>query len=117
MDDEIEDLMDDNYDCDYDTAAYGDDEDEDDEENREDDDDDLEHENTTVSFDSLLDLSCERRLGVDVCVSVSPSTISVRKIDPSSSSDASSSQNDNDELLVECRIRYLSFMGISNDVR
>lgn len=88
-DDDIEDI--DDYDCDYDDYE-GDD-----------------HENTTVSFDSLLDLNCERRLGCDVSVCVSPSTITVRKI-----SDISS---ENDEVLFECRIRYLSFMGISNDVR
>ncbi len=55
------------------------------------------------TFD-MLDLNGDKKLGVEAEVVVSPSTVSVRG---SQSADT----------LVECRVRYLSFMGISNDVR
>lgn len=70
---------------------------------------DLEDEYNAISFDSLLDLNSERKLGCDACVSVSPSTISVKRVN--------SNSNDQEDVLFEFRIRYLSFMGISNDVR
>ena len=79
----------------------------------EDEDDDEDYENydyrdNAFSLDSLS-LDNDKKLGVDVGVVVSPSTVSVNKY--------SNGSNDSDALILECRIRYLSFMGISNDVR
>lgn len=62
----------------------------------------LDHD-TTISFDNLLDLNTEKNLGTECDVVISPSTITV-------------SQNAENSIF-ECRTRYLSFMGISNDVR
>jgi hypothetical protein len=78
-----------------------------------DDEEDLQEEfnvESTISFDDMLDLNYESKLGQEVDVTISPSTISVRKV--TNDSDKSDSA-----LLFECRIRYLSFMGISNDIR
>lgn len=93
-------------DMDDDMDDYDYDEDEDDDE------DDECDEMNTVSFDSMFELNSERKLGCDVDVCVSPSTITVRRR-------ASNSHDivDDDEVLFETRIRFLSFMGISNDVR
>ena len=55
------------------------------------------------TFD-MLDLNGDKKLGVEAEVVVSPSTVSVRG-------------SQGTDMLVECRVRYLSFMGISNDVR
>lgn len=81
-------------------------------EDEDDDEDDECDEMNTVSFDSMFELNSERKLGCDVDVCVSPSTITVRRR-------ASNSHDivDDDEVLFETRIRFLSFMGISNDVR
>jgi len=65
---------------------------------------------STLSFDDMLDLNYESKLGKEVDVTISPSTISVRRV--SNDLDVTESS-----LLFECRIRYLSFMGISNDIR
>jgi hypothetical protein len=59
--------------------------------------------NTTISFDNILDLNSEKNLGIECDVVISPSKIEVN-------------QNSENSIL-ECRTRYLSFMGISNDVR
>lgn len=95
---------DDDMDDDMDDYDYDEDED--------DDEDDECDEMNTVSFDSMFELNSERKLGCDVDVCVSPSTITVRRR-------ASNSHDivDDDEVLFETRIRFLSFMGISNDVR
>lgn len=99
----IDDHYDDDDDDDIDDYDYDDD---DDDEMDEDGDGQM---NTTISFDSLVELKRrERKLGCDVCVFVSPSTITIKK---TSGDDAQG------EVLFECRIRYLSFMGISTDVR
>lgn len=83
----------------------------------EDEDEDEEYENyenydyrdNAFSLESL-DLNNDKRLGTDVEVVVSPSTVSVKN-------KYSISSSDDEGLILECRIRYLSFMGISNDVR
>jgi len=59
--------------------------------------------NTTISFDNMLDLNTEKNLGIECDVVISPSKIEVNQ-----SSDCP---------ILECRTRYLSFMGIANDVR
>lgn len=59
--------------------------------------------NSTISFDNMLDLNTEKHLGIECDVVISPSKIEVN-------------QSTNPSIL-ECRTRYLSFMGISNDVR
>lgn len=53
---------------------------------------------------NLLDLNGEKDLGINVDVSISPSTIAIKRVNC-------------EECLVECRVRYLSFMGISIDAR
>lgn len=53
---------------------------------------------------NLLDLNGEKDLGLNVDVHVSPSTIAIKRVN-------------SDECLLECRVRYLSFMGISIDAR
>jgi len=73
-------------------------------EEEEDDYDDFDlDQNTTISFDNILDLNSEKNLGIECDVVVSPSKIEVNQNSESS--------------ILECRTRYLSFMGISNDVR
>jgi hypothetical protein len=59
--------------------------------------------NSTISFDNMLDLNTEKHLGIECDVVISPSKIEVNQSTTSS--------------ILECRTRYLSFMGISNDVR
>lgn len=78
---------------------YEDDDDEDDEEDYEN------YRETSSSFDPL-NMNRDKKLGHDVEVIISPSTVSVKKTNIIEES-----------ILVECRVRYLSFMGISNDVR
>ena len=58
---------------------------------------------TTISFDNLLDLNTEKSIGVDCDVIISPSKIEVKQ--------------NSENVILECRTRYLSFMGISTDVR
>ncbi|RMZ95908.1 amyloid beta A4 precursor -binding family B member 2-like isoform X1 [Brachionus plicatilis] len=70
----------------------------------------------SVSFDNLSEISCGRNLGSDVNVIISPSSIVVKKVDCREPSRLSIDSNDTD-LIVECRLRYLSFMGISTDIR
>ena len=83
-------------------SSLGDTDAENDEEDLDDYDLDLDQD-TTISFGNLLDLNTEKQLGVECDVVISPSTISV---------------NENSEhSIFECRTRYLSFKGISNDVR
>jgi hypothetical protein len=90
---------------------------------------------TALTFDNSLLDSNERKLGVDVLVEVSPSTISVKKIAATSqnginqlfsnsksqslmlNSSFNNSDDEEDRILFECRIRYLCFMGISSDIR
>ena len=76
--------------------------------------DDLE-ENSALTFDSLLDINTERKLGVEVDVVVSPSTVSVNKA--KLAKEIFSDDDDESNLIVECRVRYLCFMGISADIR
>ena len=83
-----------------------DDEDDDDD----DDEEELDYRENAFSFD-LLDLNREKKLGIDVNIIVSPSTVTVRKLS------ANMKQLVDEDLIFECRVRYLSFMGISNDVR
>jgi hypothetical protein len=68
---------------------------------------------------SLLDLNGDKDLGTQVEVSISPSTISVRKVaatlTPNNMHQANNTLDEN--LILECRVRYLSFMGISIDAR
>ncbi len=52
----------------------------------------------------MLDINSEKKLGIEVEVTISPSTVSIKKYS-------------NSDLLLECRIRYLCFIGISTDVR
>lgn len=88
------------------TSDYFEEKNEYEDEDDEDEDDDYEnYRENSPSFDPL-NTNRDKKLGHDVEVVVSPSTVSVKKIN---STDGS--------YLVECRVRYLSFMGISNDVR
>jgi hypothetical protein len=83
-------------------------------------DDDDDDDDDTISFDNLLDLNTEKNLGSDVYVTISPSNVAVKKVNETANSGGSSSENECEsfsEDLFECRIRYLSFMGIANDVR
>lgn len=91
---------------------------------KEDDDDDFDdydfdlNEDNAITFDSLLNVNTEKKIGIDVNVCISPSTISVRQVLNSELSLDLDEMSKNDENeLFECRTRYLSFMGISNDVR
>lgn len=70
----------------------------------------------SVSFDNLSEISCGRNLGSDVNVIISPSSIVVKKAFEKESSCISIDSNEAD-LILECRLRYLSFMGISTDIR
>jgi hypothetical protein len=81
--------------------------------------DDDDDDDDTISFDNLLDLNTEKNLGNDVYVTISPSNVAVRKVNDTTSNE-SGSENECEsysENLFECRIRYLSFIGIANDVR
>ena len=49
-----------------------------------------------------------KELGTQVEVSISPTTISIRN---------QTNVNNSEDLILECRVRYLSFMGISIDAR
>ena len=82
----------------------------DDDDDDDDEDEELDYRENAFSFD-LLDLNREKKLGIDVNIVVSPSTVSVRKLS------ANIKQLVDEDLIFECRVRYLSFMGISNDVR
>jgi len=64
--------------------------------------DNYDYPENSFTFD-MLDLHKGKSLGVEVKVIVTPSTVIV--------------QDHEFETCVECRLRYLSFMGISNDVR
>lgn len=76
-------------------------------------DDDEEEVNEEYDYDNmfsfnLLDINGEKDLGTHADVSISPSTISVKRV----------TNYPNDEnLILDCRVRYLSFMGISIDAR
>lgn len=77
-------------------------------------------EENAVSFDNLLDLNTERKIGTHVNVVISPSTVSIRKLIERENSSFHSfdfNSEENSDLILECRIRYLCFIGISNDVR
>jgi hypothetical protein len=108
MDVRIDDEDVDDYECEP--------EDEDDENN---DDDEFSNANKSITFDNLLDIQTERRLGVEVDVVVSPSTVSINKVSdrPRGSRLFRDDDDDEDNVLVECRVRYLCFMGISADIR
>jgi len=78
------------------------------------DDQDQEDANEEYDYDNmfsfnLLDLNGENKeLGTQVEVSISPTTISIRN---------QTNVNNSEDLILECRVRYLSFMGISIDAR
>lgn len=55
--------------------------------------------------DNMLDINSDNKFGIRANVIVTPASIMCVE------------QNDPNKILVECRIRYLSFMGIANDVR
>jgi hypothetical protein len=71
----------------------------------------------SITFDNLLDIQTERKLGAAVDVVVSPSTVSINKAKQAANSSLFGDDDDEDNLLVECRVRYLCFMGISSDIR
>lgn len=79
--------------------------------------DDENDEDNSVSFDNLSDLSTGRNLGQEANVIISPSSIQVRKAYEKEPSCLSFDFTNDQDLILECRLRYLSFMGISNDVR
>lgn len=78
-----------------------------------DDENDIEN---SVSFYNLSEVSCGRNLGSEVNVIISPSSIVIKKVFEKEPSSLSIDSNEAD-LILECRLRYLSFMGISNDIR
>lgn len=77
------------------------------------DDQDQEDVNEEYDYDNmfsfnLLDLNGENKeLGTQVEVSISPTNISIRN----------QTNVNSEDLILECRVRYLSFMGISIDAR
>jgi hypothetical protein len=103
--------------CDYNYKIKNKENDDDDDEEDDDDEDVPEdYRETAFSFD-LLDINNEKKLGIDVEIIVSPSTVTVKKFSSNECSPIASQLENDQNLLFECRIRYLSFMGISNDVR
>lgn len=81
---------------------------------------DEEEDEAAVTFENCLTgLSKERPLGIDCDVIVSPSSVSVYRSKPSQKTLSSEDDDDDEEdrLLFESRIRFLSFMGISTDIR